>query len=71
DAGVPAVIGTAQPIDDQAATLLSIQFYESLAAGRTLDQAWQAAEAKVKTRTGAESGYRVRGGIRRKDEPRV
>ena len=63
DKGVPAVIGTSQPIDDAAATVLSTQFYESLSAGRTLNQAWKAAEAKVKTLTDASSGYRAIGSV--------
>ncbi len=70
--GVPAVVGTAQPIDDAAATILSTQFYESLAAGRTIAQSWQAAEAKVKTRTDAAVGYRaVWPGHAKKNEGRI
>ena len=61
--GIPAVVGTSQPIDDAAATLLSVQFYESLAAGRNIDQAWKTAEAKVKTKTDATSGYRAIGSL--------
>lgn len=40
DSGIPAVIGTSEPIDDEAATTLSKVFYESLATGRSLQQAW-------------------------------
>ena len=68
DKGVPAVIGTSQPIDDAAATILSTQFYESLAAGRTLDQAWKAAEAKVKTLTDVSSGYRAIGSVEKEEK---
>lgn len=56
DQGVPAVIGTAQPINDAMATRLSGKFYESLAEGRSLEQAWQGACDFVKTLKG-ESGY--------------
>ena len=72
DQGVPLVIGTAQPIDDQAATLLSSRFYESLAAGRTIDQAWKAAQAKVKAEPDAGSGYRAIGSVEAQpDEQRI
>ena len=39
DAGVPAVIATARPIDDRAACDLSVAFYESLTAGGELKPA--------------------------------
>ncbi len=70
--GIPVVVGTSQPIDDAAATILSTQFYESLATGRTIAQSWEAAAAKVKTRTDASEGYRaVWPGHKSKDKPRV
>lgn len=70
--GVPVVVGTSQPIDDAAATILSTQFYESLSTGRTIAQSWEAAAAKVKTRTNAAEGYRaVWPGHKSKDKPRI
>ncbi len=62
DKGIPAVIATSQPIDDAAATMISTQFYRGLAAGRTIDQAWKMAAARVKTEKDAAAGFRA-GGI--------
>jgi hypothetical protein len=55
DAGVPAVIATARPIDDHAARELAVAFYEALTAGgeavpaggRSLRAAFDAARAYV------------------------
>jgi hypothetical protein len=46
-AGVPAVVGTTQPIDHAAATDLAERFYKGLAQGVTLDEAWAAAVRQV------------------------
>jgi len=60
-AGVPAVIGTSQKINDEVATDLSVQFYNALAEGRSLDRAWAEAVDLVTTKKGATS-YRDLGG---------
>ena len=39
-AGLPAVIGTSQTINDAIATSLSGQFYKGLGAGLEIDRAW-------------------------------
>jgi hypothetical protein len=49
--GVPAVIGTAQPIDDAMATDLAERFYKGLARGVSIDNAWVAAVSQVKAQT--------------------
>ena len=56
--GVPAVIGTSEPINDTAATELSVTFYESLAAGRSLQQAWESARDLVRAQSGEEGFHR-------------
>lgn len=45
DAGVKAVVATSVPIDDRRAMEFSQQFYEGLAHGRSIGQAFQLAEA--------------------------
>ena len=51
EAGIPAVIGTSRAINDTVATQLSTRFYKGLAAGASLEKAWQDAidEAKMGT----------------------
>ncbi|MGH7495086.1 MAG: CHAT domain-containing protein [bacterium] len=48
EAGVPAVIGTSQKIDDEIATNLSGRFYKGLAAGLSIDRAWAEAVDQIK-----------------------
>jgi hypothetical protein len=48
-AGVPAVIGTAQPINDAIATDLAERFYKGIAQGVAIHEAWAAAVSQVKT----------------------
>jgi WD40 repeat protein len=50
--GIPAVIGTFEEIEDQAATGLAIRFYKGIARGLTLERAWQEAEDEIKIRKG-------------------
>jgi WD40 repeat protein len=58
DKGVPAVIGTSEPIDDSAATTLSKAFYEALAAGRSIEQAWLGAKDRVRSdKQTKDAGY--------------
>ncbi len=45
--GVPAVIATSHAIDDSVAQELSTRFYRGLAAGKTLQQAFEASVEKV------------------------
>lgn len=70
DKGIPAVIATSQPIDDAAATLISTQFYRGLAAGRTIDQAWKMAAARVKTEKDNGENFRA-GGVFQKSKADV
>lgn len=53
-AGIPAVIGTVNAVNDKIATELSINFYEALAEGSTLDQAWKEATYKIQAQIGIE-----------------
>ncbi len=50
-AGVPAVIGTSQLINDTVATNLSTRFYKGMAAGMNINRAWTDAVDQVKTET--------------------
>ncbi|MEM7366949.1 MAG: AAA family ATPase [Bacteroidota bacterium] len=50
-AGIPAVIGTAEPINDHVATQLSVRFYKGLGNGLPLERAWAEAEDEVKMST--------------------
>jgi hypothetical protein len=56
--GVPAVIGTSEPINDTSATELSVEFYEGLAAGRSVQQAWLGARDLVRAQRGDQSFQR-------------
>lgn len=67
EAGVPAVVGTSQKIDDQVATDLSIRFYKGLAAGAGIDRAWSEAIDQIKLQKGNAASTH-RGGNRRKAE---
>ncbi|MEL6193069.1 MAG: AAA family ATPase [Bacteroidota bacterium] len=55
EAGIPAVIGTAEPINDIIATKLSIRFYRGLANGLPMGRAWAEAEDEIKLNTPRES----------------
>ncbi|HQW25609.1 MAG TPA: CHAT domain-containing protein, partial [Saprospiraceae bacterium] len=48
-AGLPAVIGTSQSINDTIATGLSTRFYKGLASGMTIERAWTEAIDQTKT----------------------
>nr|MCU0391159.1 CHAT domain-containing protein [Thermoflexibacter sp.] len=51
-AGIPAVIGTSNSINDDIATTLSIRFYTGLAKGASIDKAWAEATDEVKMKEG-------------------
>ncbi|MGB0526080.1 MAG: CHAT domain-containing protein, partial [Flammeovirgaceae bacterium] len=51
-AGVAAVIGTSQSINDDVATQLAIRFYKGMAAGKAIDRSWQEAIDEVKITKG-------------------
>jgi len=51
-AGIPAVVGTSQSINDEVATNLSIRFYKGIAGGISLEQAWLAAEDRINMEIG-------------------
>lgn len=51
-AGIPAVIGTSNSINDDVATTLSIRFYSGLAKGASLEKAWLEATDEVKMKEG-------------------
>lgn len=53
--GVPAVIGTVQAVNDRIATDLSISFYQALAQGAGLEQAWKEATFKVQAKEGVDN----------------
>ena len=48
-AGLPAVIGTSQSINDAVATSLSNRFYKGLSAGMAIERAWTDAVDQIKT----------------------
>ena len=52
EAGLPAVIGTSQSINDDIATSLAIRFYNGLGNGAGIDKAWQEAVDEVKIQKG-------------------
>jgi len=49
NAGVPAVVGTVQPIADAVATDLAERFYKGIAQGVSIHEAWTAAVSQVTT----------------------
>lgn len=51
-AGLPAVIGTSQVIDDNIATGLATRFYKGLSSGMTIERAWTDSIDQVKTEKG-------------------
>ncbi|MGB0524208.1 MAG: hypothetical protein ACPGJS_14665 [Flammeovirgaceae bacterium] len=51
-AGLPAVIGTSQSINDDIATMLAIRFYGGLAKGYSIQKAWGDAVDEVKIHKG-------------------
>jgi WD40 repeat protein len=51
-AGIPAVVGTSQSINDEVATNLAIRFYNGIANGASLEKAWRDAEDYIKTQKG-------------------
>lgn len=51
-AGISAVIGTSNSINDDIATTLSIRFYLGLAKGASLEKAWLEATDEVKVKEG-------------------
>jgi len=53
-AGVPAVVGTSQPIDDVVATEISPRFYKGLASGLAIDRAWRDAVDQIRIEVGDE-----------------
>jgi WD40 repeat protein len=53
EAGIPAVVGTSQKINDEVATSLSVRFYKGLGEGITIQRAWKEAEDQVKLEKGA------------------
>ena len=50
--GIPSVIGSRHPIDDELAQIFAAQFYRSLAQGMALEHAWNDASSKVQTQKG-------------------
>lgn len=58
DKGVPVVISTYAPVEDQKAAEFSIQFYRSLANQDSMEQAFEAAKAKILTMDGQVSFHR-------------
>ena len=54
-AGLPAVIGTSQSIDDGVATSLATRFYKGLSAGMSIERAWTDSVDQIKTEKGTTS----------------
>ncbi|MGB4846622.1 MAG: AAA family ATPase, partial [Saprospiraceae bacterium] len=54
-AGLPAVIGTSQSINDTVATGLASRFYKGMSAGMNVERAWTDAVDQIKTENGAEN----------------
>ncbi|MGB3078822.1 MAG: CHAT domain-containing protein, partial [Saprospiraceae bacterium] len=54
-AGLPAVIGTSQSINDKVATGLASRFYKGMSAGMNVERAWTDAVDQIKTENGAEN----------------
>lgn len=52
--GLPAVIGTVQAVEDKMAASLSASFYEGLAEGMPLGQAWDEAIFKARAKEGEQ-----------------
>jgi WD40 repeat protein len=52
-AGITAVIGTSQLIDDKVATKLAIRFYNGIANGFPLERSWREAEDYIKIQYGS------------------
>jgi hypothetical protein len=50
--GIPAVIATSVPINDETATVFAGQFYHSLASGADIRQSFETASAKVQAMNG-------------------
>ncbi len=55
DAGLPAVIGTSQVINDEIATSLASRFYKGLSQGLAIEPSWTDAVDQIKTETGTEN----------------
>ncbi len=62
EAGIPAVIGTATAIKDEIATELSGRFYNGLASGMSINEAWLESLDIVKTKnsTKKQKGLKLR-----------
>ncbi|MGD2087159.1 MAG: CHAT domain-containing protein [Candidatus Aminicenantes bacterium] len=54
-AGVPAIIGTSQEINDEVAAQLAVRFYNGIANGFALERAWREAEDDIKIRKGSSN----------------
>jgi len=63
-AGIPAVIGTSNAINDDIATTLSVRFYAGLGKGGGIEKAWLEATDEIKTREGTAN---LRGLYRKSD----
>jgi WD40 repeat protein len=54
-AGIPAVIGTSQEINDTVAAALAIRFYHGIANGHSIERAWREAEDHIKIQYGSSN----------------
>jgi WD40 repeat protein len=52
--GIPAIVGTSQSIKDTVATNLSIRFYDALACGSSIENAWLDAEDSFRIKKGRD-----------------
>ncbi len=54
EAGLPAVVGTSNSINDEVATALAIRFYKGIGSGATLERAWNEAVDQLKIEFGSD-----------------
>ena len=58
DRGVPVVIATTEPVNDEAACLFAQRFYASLAANKTIREAFETAKTAIKAAYGDVENHR-------------
>ncbi|TAE59615.1 MAG: CHAT domain-containing protein, partial [Bacteroidetes bacterium] len=68
-AGLSAVVGTSEAIEDTVATGLSVRFYKALAAGNAIERAWLESVDQIKTEKGGSSAAPSTGGLFWAEEP--
>lgn len=59
NAGIPAVIGTLEAIEDNTAASLAARFYNGLANGLPIERVWQEAQSAIQLRVGPSNAGAV------------